>query len=242
MKAFGLLALLFSFQAFSETVILPEYNFPLKDIAEQNLSKEELFGKMNKRLVRTTDSICSNRAHVWAYGLDILNVDTGKIFLFFTPKTSYWDKASWWYHTAPIINENGNLYVMDAGFPGRVKKPLLVKEWLKEFNGIDSVCKEIKSDDEHLVKLMYSGNAFPQKTVSGTFDCYYRLTPPGYWVPKQVGMNMSGHSLNRDEFRQGEVYAACRETSTTEFGWMFGAKKSLCKEFAYGRHQSLISE
>lgn len=249
MKTFGLLALMLSFNAFSATVTLPEYNFPIKDIADQQLTKEELFSKMNRKLVRNKDSICSNRAHVWAYGLDIQNVDTGKIFLFFTPKTAYWDHAAWWYHSAPIINENGNLFVMDAGFPERLKKPLSVKEWLKEFNGVDSVCKEIKSDDEHLVQLMFSGKSFPQTTQSGTFDCYYRLTPPGYWVPKHVAMNMTGKtesgrpvSINRDEFHKGEVYSACREASTSEFGWMFGSTKSRCKAFAYDRVQNFISE
>jgi hypothetical protein len=249
MKTIGLLALMLSFNAFTATITLPEYNFPIKDIADQKITKEELFSKMNRKLVRTTDSICSNRAHVWAYGLDIQNVDTAKVFLFFTPKTSYWDKASWWYHTAPVINENGKLIVMDAGFPGRVDKPLELKAWLKEFNKPDSVCKEIKNEDDHLVQLMFSGNAFPQTTQSGTYDCYYRVTPPGYWVPKHVAMNLTGKTasgkpvqMNRDEFNKGEVYAACRETSTTEFGWMFGSTKSRCKAFAYGRIQRLISE
>lgn len=240
MKYFSLLALALSFQVFGDTLPLSQYSYSLQDIADSGLNKEELFSNMNRTLVRTKDSICSNRAHVWAYDFELQKVDSAKIFLFFTKKTSFWDNNSWWYHAAPVIYENGNAYVMDAGFPHRVKSPLLVQDWLKEFNGVTSTCKEIRNEDEHLIKLMWKGGVFPETTESGTYQCYYRLVPKGYWVPNQIAMNYFGTThrgrgvnVNRDDFHPGEVIKACRETATTEFGYIFGNKYFTCKNFVY---------
>lgn len=243
MKVLTSLAFLLSLSAYSGTITLSEYNYSIGDVAEMGLNKDDLFSKMNKSLVRTKDSICSNRAHVWAYDLKKQNIDSVKVFMFLTPKTSYFEGASWWYHVSPAINENGKLYVMDAGFPKRVKGPLLVKDWLKEFNGKDSVCKEIKTDDEALVRLMFGNSAFPETTPSGKFNCYYRITPAGYWVPSQVATNILGKNeqgseviLVRDTFEDSEVYQACREASTSPMGYAMGRGGARCRDFIEGNH------
>jgi Glutaminase len=238
MKIIGLFLLYLSLSAFGQRVILSEYDYRLSDAQEMGFSKTELFNKMDRKIVRVKDSICSNRAHVWAYDLKKQNIDSAKVFMFLTRKTSYFDGASWWYHVAPAINHNGKLWVIDAGFPDRIKSPLLVNEWLKEFNGKDSACKEIKSEEEVLLRLMFGDHVFPETTTYGTYNCYYRITPPGYWTPTQVATNLLGRDesgrpsrLEREDLDEKEVMKACLETSTTPIGYFMRQGLKKCEDF-----------
>src|SRR3954465_8728523 len=101
--------LLISFSAFSQTITLNEFKYPVKDIKSQGLTKEALYQNMNRSLVRPQDSICSNRAEVWAYEFEKKSdVTSPKIFLFFTPKNSrtggWLTGVNWWYHVSPMVN------------------------------------------------------------------------------------------------------------------------------------------
>lgn len=221
--------LLLSSSVFAQTVTVPDYNFVVRDIRERNLSKETIYQKMNRTLVRSKDSICSNRAHVWGWDFHINEIDSPKIFLFFTAATGRFDGVTWWYHVSPLINEDGKLWVMDAGYPSKVSSPLSIKEWMKTFNGVKSVCKEIRSTDTDLIELMKSGNTFPEQTRHGKFNCYYRITPPGYWTPSQIAKNIF-EDFNRDTIDEDEVFSACIETATTPIGYLF-RKKGQCRHF-----------
>lgn len=230
MKLFISLFLL-STSIFAQSITVPDYNYVVRDIRERNLAKETIYQKMNRSLVRSKDSICSNRAHVWAWDFHINQIESPKIFLFFTKATGRFDGVTWWYHVSPLVNENGRLWVMDAGYPSKVSTPLSIKDWLKTFNGDKSVCKEIRSADTDLIQLMYSGNTFPEQTRHGKFNCYYRITPPGYWVPSQIAKNLLGTQFDRDAIDEDEVLSACIETSTTPFGYVLRRKKGQCRHF-----------
>lgn len=228
MKLF--IALFFlSTSLFAQTVTVPEYNYVVRDIRERNLSKESLYQKMNRSLVRSKDSICSNRAHVWGWDFHLNNIESPKIFLFFTPSTGHFDGITWWYHVSPLVNEDGKLWVMDAGYPRKVSSPLSIKDWMRTFAGVNSVCKEIKSTDTDLVQLMNSGNTFPEQTRHGKYNCYYKITPPGYWTPSQIANNILGN-FNRDTIDENEVFSACIEAATTPLGYLF-RKKGQCRHF-----------
>lgn len=41
--------------------------------------------------------------------------------------------VTWWYHTAPIVNVNGNLYVLDASLDS--SKPMLLDDWVAAQTG-----------------------------------------------------------------------------------------------------------
>ena len=138
---------------------------------------------------------------------------------------------------APVINENGSLWTMDAGFPGGINSPLPPKEWLRKFTGSTN-CKEIKASETDLVDLMFRGYVFPQKTSYGNFDCYYMLTPGGYWTPATVAMGLLGVDedgtpvqYNRDEIDLDDVYAACVEAVTGPIGRVLGGGKKRCAEY-----------
>lgn len=222
----------------AQSLILKNYNYKIRDISSRGLTKELLYQKMNRTLVRHQDSICSNRAHMWAWDFRVSDIDSPKIFLFFTPKTGTFDGVSWWYHAVPLVNEKGNLWVMDAGYPKKVNEPLSITAWTKRFNGENSICKEIQANDHDLIRRMYSGNAFPEDTKKGRYDCYYIITPPGYWTPGQVARNLLGYdangraiNFNRDDFEEEEVMEACIEASTTPLGWVWGTTLNRCRYF-----------
>jgi hypothetical protein len=243
MKFLMSLFLLSSVSAFSQSITLSDFNYPVRDIKEQGLTKETLYKSMNRSLVRHKDSICSNRAHVWAYEFEKKSqVTSPKIFLFFTPKNSrtggWWTGVNWWYHVSPMVNEGGKFYVMDAGFPDRVKTPLLMKDWLAEFTGKDSKCKEIKQGEDDLIEHIWDQSAFPETTRYGKYDCYYKITPAGYWIPGQVAKHVLGKDetgrpirLERDQIDKDEVYQACLEASTSPMGWAMGSGRSKCASF-----------
>jgi hypothetical protein len=226
------------FESYAQSIELPHYGYSIENVRERAVQKEELFERMRRLRVKQNDSICSNRAHVWAYDFHKIGIKASKIFLFFTPKTGQFEGLSWWYHVAPVINEDGKLWVLDGGFPDRVKGPLLVEKWLKEFNGIKSTCKEITSEDADLIKFIFRERAFPEVTEYGRHDCYYHLTPPSYWIPSQIAKNVLGIDeegrpvrFERDEFQKAEVLKACREATTTPLSWMIGKNTSFCRKF-----------
>lgn len=222
----------------AQSVPLPDYNWSTEDIALSGLKKEDLFKSMNRDLIKLGDSICSNRAMVWLYDFKRnYNVDGSKLFLFYTGKTGDAGAKTWWYHVTPMIVENGTEYTMDAGFGRSINSPLLVKDWIKKFAGSTN-CKEIRANETDLIDRMFRGHVFPETTKYGTYDCYYKKVPAGYWTPSSVAMNLLGTTSNgspttfeRPEMNENEVYAACKEAVTGPIGNALGNGAKKCKKY-----------
>lgn len=233
------IALCFSWTALAQNIGIKDFNnWQITDILKQGYEKERLFSDMNRDLIKIGDSICSNRAMVWVYDFKrFQNIDAAKIFMFYTKKKKGFGEITWWYHVAPVINENGKLVVMDAGFPGFIDEPMTVPEWIKIFSQSTN-CKEIQANESELVKKMFDGMIFPPTTKYGTYDCYYKITPAGYWTPSSVAMGLLGLNdkdepvhYNRDILDSEEVYNACVEAVTSKLGWAMGAGKTKCKKY-----------
>jgi hypothetical protein len=222
----------------AQSMSIPDYNWTMNDIAAQGITKEKLFTSMDRDLIKVGQSICSNRALMWVYDFKRKqNIDASKIFLFFTNKTGSQGRITWWYHVSPIVNENGNMWVMDAGFPGAINTPLTVSSWLTHFTKTDQ-CKQIKASETELVEHIFKAAVYPEETSYGKYDCYYKIVPAGYWTPNAVAMNLLGRnsagtpvSYNREEIDSDEVYAACVEATTNSFGRIFGGGKKKCKKY-----------
>lgn len=240
MKTFiAALALSLTAGAFAQEVTLKDFNnWQMTDIATKGLKKEALFTKMNRDLIKLGASICSNRALVWAYDFKrFQNIDAGKVFLFYTKKTGDTGQKTWWYHVAPVINEKGTIYAMDAGFSGNINSPITPKEWMKKFTGSTN-CKEIQAGENDLIERMFDGYVFPQTTSYGTYDCYYKITPGAYWTPGTVAQGLLGVDEDgkpvphRDnEIDSDEVYAACVEAVTSPMGRVLGGGKKKCEKY-----------
>jgi hypothetical protein len=233
-----LVSFLLGLSSMASALELKDYKWSLTDIASQGLKKETLFSRMDREFIKPKSSICSNRAHMWANDFKRNhNLDTGKIFLFYTEKKDDLSLKTWWYHVAPVINENNQVWVMDAGFSGWIKGPLSPKEWLFRFSTSYN-CKEINSHETDLVELIFNARTFPYNTAYGRHDCYYKIVPHTLWTPEIVAQNILGRDstgrplrVERDEINKNELYQACLEATSSKIGWALGSSKKQCQEY-----------
>lgn len=229
---------LISLSAFASDVQLKDYNWSVTDIASKGLKKEALYSAMDREFVKPGKSICSNRALMWANNFKREhNLDTAKIFLFYTKKKGAVSLKTWWYHVAPVVNENNSLWVMDAGFSGWFNQPLTKEEWLLKFTSSTN-CKEISSNETELVQLIFRGQVFPHDTAYGSYDCYYKIAPHTIWTPEILARNILGVDANgvpvhveRPEIVKEELMQACLEATSTSLGYVLGASKEKCKDY-----------
>jgi hypothetical protein len=237
MQKFLLVILLLTTAAKAQNITLESHNYVLNDIKKLGITKEALFRKMDRSFIKLGGSICANRAQMWTYDFKrFQNVDSAKMFLFYTKKTGEGTTKTWWYHVTPMVNEAGKMWALDAGFP-RIKGPLEPMEWLNYFAGSKN-CREIQDTDTELIELMFKGRTFPENTVYGKYDCYYRIVPAPYWFPSSIATHLLGRDaqgrparLERNEFNRGEVYQACIEAVTGSLGRFFGGGKKKCQEW-----------
>lgn len=240
MKSIFLFILVFLTATFvyAQDVQVPHYESWVEDLTYRGHRKENLFSEMQKKIIKFDGSICSNRAHMWAYDFQrFYEVDSAKLFLFYTSKTSRAGGKDWWYHVTPIVNERGALYAMDRAF---MNAPVTVDYWLKYFAGKKSTCYEIKNDDVDLIQRMFITMPFPEKTYRGEFDCYYKIVPKGIWFPMGIAMDLlqtdrSGTPIyfNRNsQIPEGEVYEACLEAAKGDGFRLFSSSaKKKCRHY-----------
>lgn len=227
------LTLFFSFTALAQDIYLQDYNYTVSDILRQGLTKDQVFNNLDRDLIKIGDSICSNRALIWAWQMQQdYNITSAKIFLFYSTKTGEVGDKTWWYHVAPMVNEGNQLWVVDGGFPRFVRSALTQDQWLKKFAGSTN-CKELNSSDESLIKNMFTMQRFPAETPTGVYDCYYRIAPAPYWTPATVALNLLGRDQNgntvefsREVIQTGEVMSACLEAAHSP--GLFGSKRKKC--------------
>lgn len=238
MQLLALTLILLTTTLHAQVVGIPDYDWKMNDISSRGLTREKLFTSMDRTLIKVGQSICSNRAHVWAYDMKKAHdVDSSKIFLFYTAKSGQHGSITWWYHVSPVVNEKGKAWVMDAGFPGAITKPLSVTEWLTYFTKTGN-CKQIKASETDLVERIFKAAVYPEQTSYGKYDCYYKLVPAGYWTPNAVAQNLLGRNENgtpvsysREEIDHEEVYTACLEAVTNPLGRFFGNGKKKCRKY-----------
>lgn len=239
MKLLFLALSLISFNVFAQDLYLQDYNYTVTDIARRGITKEQIFQGLNRTFIKLNSSICSNRALIWAYDMQRqYRINTAKIFLFYTEKTGEASDKEWWYHVSPLVNENGQLWTVDGGFPGFVKSPLTIPQWFQKFVG-GTNCYEIKDTDTDLISHMYTQTQMPTYTPRGGYDCYYRIVSAPYWTPGIVAQNMTGRDRNgnpvdirREQILSGELMQACAEATTSAIGGFFGGgNKKKCAEY-----------
>lgn len=244
MKAIALLLLIIvSLTAGAADQKLTDYNWTLTDIAGRGLSKETLFSRMDRDFIKTKSSICSNRALMWANDFKRkYDLNTAKVFLFFTKEETPEDeinisfRRTWWYHVAPVINENNQLWVMDAGFK-YIKSPYTIEQWTEKF-AFSKNCKEIKASENELVEFIFREKVFPRNTAYGHHTCYYKIVPHTIWTPEVLAKNLLGVDasgtpvrVERSEINKDELYQACVEATASKIGRALGSSKKPCEEY-----------
>lgn len=224
--------------SFSMEVKLKDFDFSLNDVSQMGLNSDEIFEGMDRDFIKLKGSICSNRAHMWANDLkNDHKIDSAKIFMFYTARSEQDSRSMWWYHVAPVINERGFLWVLDAGFPHALQRPVTIPEWLESFSRSLN-CKEIKRNEKDLAKLIYDVRAFPKATSYGKFDCYFIISPSSYWTPRQIAMNFlkedeEGNRLNfeRASIDPDDLFQACLEATSSKLEYVLGTHTKKCREY-----------
>lgn len=236
---FVLLSFFAAFSSLAADIQIKDYKWTMTDIASKGLTKEALFSKMDRDFIKTGKSICSNRALMWANDFKRdYNLDTGKIFLFFTKKREEPTfRREWWYHVSPVVNERGQVVVMDAGFSGSLKTPFTVAQWLEYFADTAN-CKEINANETELIEYIWTQQVFPKQTAYGHHTCYYKIVPHTLWTPDVVAKNLLGRDstgrpvrVERPEINKDELMQACLEATTGKLGWALGNGKKKCEEY-----------
>ncbi len=239
MKIFSAFFLVFFSLAVSAQTTLDDFRYTLTDVLSKGQTKETLFTNLNRALVKTGNSICSNRALIWTFDMKRNHdINAAKIFLFYTGKNGEIGNKKWWYHVAPVVNENGQLWVIDGGFPGFVKRPMAIGEWLTKFVDTPN-CKAIQAHEHDLFERMFKGRMYPEYTPEyGQHDCYTVLVPGAFWTPATVAMGIlqrdsEGNPIRftRDEYSTSELLQACKEAATNPVGRILGGASKRCKQY-----------
>lgn len=184
---------------------------PMKNYTPSNVESVELatqlFGKLLKR--SKPFSQCFNRAHIWSKQMyDSHKVESMKIFIFYTKKYTREISGKWWFHVAPMIDVNGQYYVMDKEF---TRKPVTDVEWEKIFTkkmvkkGIEGYrCKVIQNIKEY----------YDQDNQREEY-CNILVTNMYYWAPIDMSrLDKSG--TEKTKFSNRDLKQATRNVF---WGW-----------------------
>jgi hypothetical protein len=216
---------------------LPDYHTALNDVESVGRRPHLLFRILDRETVNLYESICSNRAHLWTHQLKKRNVIAGKIFVFYTDRTGMARDEDWWYHVAPVVNSRGQLYVLDAGFPGIIDSALRPERWFRKIVNHRN-CRELTTADADLIPHMFTMSRMPKQSLAGVSDCYYRITPAAYWTPRTVALNMLGRDetgtpvdFERTDFVPDELMSACLESVSRGLEPGPESRRRVCQRF-----------
>lgn len=162
----------------------------------------KMFGYLKKRTKWFTQ--CFNRALVWSKQMyDRDNVKSMKILIYYTKKYRREIDGKWWFHIAPMIDVNGQFYVMDKEFN---RAPVTDSAWERIFTkkmekkGIYGYrCKIIKN-----VKEYY--DEYNQRNEY----CNIQVTSMYYWEPNDMSkLDKTGEQ--QTSFSNWKLKSAARE-------------------------------
>lgn len=225
---------------------LPTFNYKLSSIERSKMVRAFRELNLGDNSTRKS-SICSNRAHFWAYDLyRRWNIQSGKIFVFYTNRLLSKKDEEWWYHVAPYVVSDGKEFVLDAGFRGDFKRIPTLKEWIQYFaydikplsnesseyaSGDYSRCKEIDPNtDRDLLSLMELTEMLPNSKGR----CYYYKAPMYYLTPYSLYEHHIEKNVSYTSFDIDDILAACkRSVPRLKFNFCYdylGIDKSKYKE------------
>ncbi len=237
---------LLSFSVLAKDIKLKDYDWELTDILSRGQTRNSLFSRMDRDFIKTGESICSNRALMWVNNFKkTYEINSAKIFLFYTkPKKER--LFTWWYHVAPVINENGTPWVVDGGFEGLIDGPVSIQEWLTFFSQ-SKKCREISATETDLIENIFTSRVFPKQTRYGYHECYYKIVPHTLWTPQNVAQDLLGKDstgkpvrIDTDEINPNELYQACIEATTSKIEYALGVNRKKCKEYAGIKEEDFI--
>lgn len=178
---------------------------PMTNYSASNVSSLELAQEMFSDLKDGGRwfSQCYNRAHVWAKQMyDKYDTKSMKILIYYTKKFRQEIGGKWWFHIAPMINVEGQRYVMDREF---TRGPVTDEKWEQIFTkkmaekGITGYrCKVIKNIKEY----------YDEYNQNNEY-CNIQVTSMYYWEPNDMSrLDKTGEQ--KTEFLNWELKRAAK--------------------------------
>jgi hypothetical protein len=139
------------------------------------------------------ESQCYNRAHIWSYEWQTdKNINTAKMFLFFSVKYIRENNFHWWFHVAPYahvaIGTEIKERILDKKFmPG----PSTLRSWIDRFMEDGTRCRTIKAYSEY-ANYPESGLCYIMRTNMYTYRpldlelSELKGMTKTYWVPTEL--------------------------------------------------------
>lgn len=203
---------------------LPDYDYQVSEVSMA--TAQNLYNSLDRDSMKG-NSICANRAHVWAYTMNRdANVYSGKLFIFFTDQTPSADEKTWWYHVTPYVMVNGEVTTLDGGrFGPSVNGPVPMNTWLNRFShGRANECVELNARDNADLETQLR---FSRQLPSIKAPCYYKKVPMYFMYPNSIAMSDIDHSVKFTEFTKGGLVQACKQAVSG--GFLF--KKRFCRRY-----------
>lgn len=166
-------------ETYNSEVIYTADQTPMDNYTASNVDSYEKALKIFKTLNTKTRrrSQCFNRAHIWAKHMnDEYQVDSMKILIYYTKKYRKEVSKKWWFHIAPMIDVNGQYYVMDREF---TRAPVTNDQWEKIF------IKKIK-DKSYRCKKIDNIKEYYDSSNTNTEFCNIQYTSMYYWEPNDM--------------------------------------------------------
>lgn len=163
-----------------------QYN-QLREFAPTDLQTVEKATEIFDNMLNDGDkgrSQCFKRAHMWAFDMwSKLNIQSEKLFIFYTKRYAILEDFEWWFHVAPMVTVAGEEYVMDGTF---MQKPITVKEWKDYFIKSDKItCPVIEKYQD------FENNQWNRL-------CYLMKVPMYYFSPLNIeGRDKQGTERNQ---------------------------------------------
>ena len=116
------------------------------------------------------ESQCFNRAHIWSYEWKAdNNVNTAKMFLFFSVKYIRENNFQWWFHVAPyvhvVIGTDIKERIMDKKY---TEGPSSVREWVGKFLADGTECRTVNIFSD-FVNYPESGDCYLMRSSMYTY-------------------------------------------------------------------------
>ncbi len=179
-----------------EPGFLKDFNYQVSSV--KSIGQAQLLENFLTTDTRKT-SICSNRAHYWAYELaKFKNIQSGKVFIHFTALGQASENKEWAYHVAPYVMVNGKEMVLDPAYAVFGKRPVKMEDWTNHF-GKSKKCVVLdpSNNPAHLKLEMNNVGAdwiTPLDSKTGAARqypshegiCYIRKVPMYYQWPSEV--------------------------------------------------------
>lgn len=144
---------------------------------------------------------CFNRAHIWAKQMyNQHNVNSMKVLIYYTKKYRAEVSKKWWFHIAPVVSVNGELYVMDREF---TRRPQTVDQWEDIFTA------KIK-DQSYRCKVIDNIAEYYDKRNMEQEYCNIQFVSMYYWEPNDMS-NLDKTGEEKHQWVNWELRSAAKE-------------------------------